>query len=168
MFTSTTAAPPQKKRVLRGRRLVVVDIENVVGGAVATREMAEWGRSVVEASLQVMDGEQIVIGTCHVGLFNAKAAWTCARVKVRSGEDGADIELLDVLTNEGIEGRFDEVVLVSGDGIFADAVSKLSGRGVPVTVASWVESMSAKLRLAASQVVYLDDWAASHTYKEIA
>lgn len=168
MFTLTAVALPQKKRALQGRRLVLVDIENVVGGAVVTREMAEWGRSVIEAALSVAEGEQVVIGTCHLGLFNAKSAWSRARVKVRSGENGADMELLDVLTKEDIDRRFDEIVVVSGDGIFADAVAELAARGVRVTVASWVESLSAKLRLAADHTVYLDDWAADHAYKEIA
>ncbi len=168
MFTLNAVALPQKKRALQGRRLVAVDIENVVGGAVVTQEMAGWARSVIESALDVQEGEQIVIGTSHTGLFNAKAAWPCARVKARSGEDGADLELLDVLTSEGIEQRFDEVVLVSGDHIFVEAVAALGGCGVIVTVASWTQSLSSRLRLAAAHTVYLDDWAGQHTYKEIA
>src|SRR5437870_5832613 len=121
------------KRALQGRRLLVVDIENVAGGAVVTKAMAEWARNVVESALNVVNGEQVVIGTSHLGLFNAKSAWPCARMKVRSGQDGADIELLDVLATEDLARRFDEVVVVSGDGIFADAVARLGGSGVQVT-----------------------------------
>lgn len=168
MFTRQAVALPRKKRALQGRRLVVVDIENVVGGAVRTRSMADWARAVVESTLRVQAGEQIVIGTCHVGLFNAQSAWPCARVRVRSGEDGADVELLDVLTGEGLERRFDEIVLVSGDHYFVDAVAALAGSGVHVTVASWARSLSTRLRLAASQIVYLDETVAWDKAREVA
>lgn len=168
MFTSQAVAPPQKKRALQGRRLVLVDLENVTGGAVMTLAMAEWGRAVLESTLNVKEGEQIVIGTSHLGLFHAKDAWPCARVKVRSGENGADLELLDVLAAENIAERFDEVLLVSGDGIFADVVAHLGYGGVRVTVASWAQSMSTRLRLAAACTVYLDDFTNRHAGEEIA
>lgn len=168
MFTATAAALPQKKRAMRGRRLVVVDIENVAGGAVVTQAMADWARTVVETALHVAAGEQVVIGTSHVGLFNAKDSWPSARVKARSGENGADLELLDVLATERVEDRFDEVALVSGDGLFTDVVAHLGRCGVKVTVVSWKTSMSARLRLAAGCVVYLDGWTASCTQKGIA
>ena len=167
MFTLDAVALPEKKRALQGRRLVVVDIENVAGGALMTQAMAAWARAVVETVLNVQAGEQVVIGTSHAGLFNAKSAWPCARVKARSGENGADIELLDVLMTERIAERFDEVVLVSGDHIFVEAVAALGGSGVSVTVASWAQSLSSRLRLAAANSVYLDDWVSQHTYQEI-
>lgn len=168
MFTQQAVALPLKKRVMRGRRLVVVDIENVVGGAVASREMADQARAVVEAALEVVDGEQVVIGTSHIGLFNSSDAWPSARLRVRSGSNGADLELIDVLTTERVEERFDEVALVSGDGAFTGAVAALGRLGVKVTVASWTASMSARLRLAAANVVYLDGGLAHDIRKEIA
>ena len=51
------------------------------------------------------------------------------------------------------EERYDEVVLASGDGIFADRVADLAGRGVPVTVVSRPGSLSHRLRLAATEVL---------------
>lgn len=168
MFTQQAVALPLKKRAMRGRRLVVVDIENVAGGALVTKAMADWARAVVEATLQVAEGEQVVIGTSHVGMFNASDAWPSARVKVRSGEDGADLELLNVLETEHVEERFDEVLIVSGDGVFADVAAHLARYGVRVTVAAWSTSMSARLRLAADSIVYLDDKMSYGSQKEIA
>lgn len=162
MFTEPAVALPLKKRALRGRRLIAVDLENVAGGAVVTRELADWSRAVIESALDVVAGEQVVIGTSHMGLFNAAAAWPGARLRVRSGPDGADLELLDVLNKEGIEERFDEVALVSGDGIFDAAIARLAGAGVTVTVASWSERLSPRLRIAAGRIVYLDPWADRH------
>lgn len=147
-----------KKRALRGRRLVLVDIENVVGGAAVTPAMAAWARTVIESALLGTHDEQVVIGTSHCGLFNVKDAWPCARVEVRSGPDGADLELLEVLTTEHLASRFDEVVLVSGDGIFAEAVADLGRSGVHVVVAAWADGLSTRLRLAANQTLALDGW----------
>ncbi|WP_445185147.1 NYN domain-containing protein [Pseudonocardia sp. Cha107L01] len=140
---------------------MVVDIENVAGGAVMTEASAAWARDVVVSALAVSDGEQVVIGTSHVGLFHISSVWPGARLRVRSGPNGADLELLEVLTGEHVEERFDEVTLVSGDGIFAEAIAHLGAAGVNVTVASWVESISAKLCLAACRTVYLNDVTAS-------
>lgn len=118
--------------------------------------------------MDVAYGEQVVVGTSHVGLFNVKSAWPCARMRVRSGSDGADLELLEVLATEILEQRFDEVVVVSGDGIFADVVAELAGSGVQVTAAAWAASFSSRLRLAACRTVFLDDWVGHHAVREVA
>jgi NYN domain len=157
VFTRVADALPLKKRALRGRCLVLVDIENVAGGAVMTEAIAGWARDVVVASLALAGCDQIVVGTSHAGLFNVWAVWPRVRLRVRSGANGADLALLDVMQFERIEQRFDEVVLVSGDGIFADLTAHLAAAGVRVTVASWAESLSTRLRLAASHTIYLQD-----------
>ena len=149
---------PSIKRALRGRRLVLVDVENVAGGAVTTHAATSWARLVVDSTLAVMDDEQVVIGTSHCGLFHVKDVWPHARVEVRSGPDGADLELLDVLTTEDLATRFDEVVLVSGDGIFTEAVADLGRRGVRVVVAAWSTGFSRSLQLAAGSTMTLDGW----------
>ena len=43
MFTSTAEAPPQKWR-MRTRRLVLVDIENMIGGAVRDSDSVVWAK----------------------------------------------------------------------------------------------------------------------------
>jgi hypothetical protein len=168
MFTLPAAKLPRKKHSLQGRRLVVVDIENVAGGAVVSLGLARWARDTVVSALQIRHEDQVVVATSHIGFLNTSAAWPSARIKVRSGRDGADVELLQVLMSERVEERFDEVLLVSGDGIFASTVARLGGRGVGVTVASWNESLSARLRLATGRVVLLEQPASGHRYREIA
>ena len=51
---------------------------------------------------------------------------------------------------------FTDVLLVSGDAIFTDAVAALGAQGVTVTVASRPESLSRRLRMAASHTIELD------------
>jgi hypothetical protein len=163
VFTRYAAAFPQKHRAPAGRRLLVVDIENVACGAVRTTAIANWAHDVVAYSLQIEATEQVVVGTSHIGMFHVWSSWPGARLRVRSGENGADLELLDVIEREGIERRFDELAVVSGDGIFTDAVARLGARGVKVTVAAWPQNLSKRLRLAAENIVYLTDGVDSAT-----
>lgn len=156
MFSNKAAALPRKKRVLRGRRLVVVDIENVVGGGVVAAEQAVDARLSIQEAVSLSGCEQVVIGTSHIGVLATWLGWRGPRIVVRSGENGADLALLEVLTGERIEERFDEVVLVSGDGIFTDAVAALGAAGVSVTVVAHTDGCSRRLRMAASRTVFLN------------
>jgi hypothetical protein len=156
MFTDQIQAP-RRKRVLRGRRLVVVDIENAVGGAVMTVEQAATARRAVEVVAGLTGSEHVVIGTSHVGLIPSGLGWPGARLVVRSGADGADLALLSVLTGERIEERFERVVVVSGDGIFTDVVAALGASGVDVSVVARPRSCSRRLRLAAARTLYFEE-----------
>ena len=155
MFSPPPDALPAKKSSLSGRRLVLVDIENVAGGAVHTNQIAIWARAQVEREIQLRQDEPVIIGVSHLWALPTYAAWPGARLLVRSGQDGADLELQGVLRGESLERRFDKVVLVSGDGIFAEDVARLAATGVHVTVAACGSSMSKRLRLSASVVVEL-------------
>ena len=155
MFTTIAAVLPPKKRALRGRRLVVVDIENMVGGSVMTPLQVAQVHSFLEAIGLLRGNDQAVVGASHIGLLSAGLGWKGARLLVRSGENGADLALLEVLTGEFVESRFDEVILVSGDGIFADTVAALAAKGVAVTVVAREDSCSKRLRMAAGRTVYM-------------
>ena len=91
MFTDKTVALPVKQRALRGRRLVAVDIENVVGGAVLDINQAKSAWSELDPKLDLLGDEQIVVGVSHIGAIDAWRARPDARLVVRSGEDGADL-----------------------------------------------------------------------------
>jgi hypothetical protein len=98
--------------------------------------------------------EHVVIGTSHVGLMATGLGWAGPRLVARSGENGADLALLEVLAQERVEERFDEVIIVSGDGIFTDAVAALGAAGVRVVTRP--EACSKRLRMAAGRTVYLN------------
>ncbi|WP_461046752.1 NYN domain-containing protein [Terrabacter koreensis] len=133
-----------------------MDIENVVGGAVLRVEQAEGAHGSVREAAHLDGTEHVVIGTSHIGLVSTGLGWRGSRLVVRSGENGADLALLDVLKGERVEERFDEVVLVSGDGIFADSVAALGAAGVRVTVLAPLGHCSKRLRMAATHVVLFD------------
>lgn len=155
LFTETGRRSPQK-RPAGQRRIVLVDIENVVGGSAEVHDYVAWARAAVERLVSVHPGDLVVIGCGPDGLLDLGCTWTHVRYVVRSGPDGADLALLDVL-KENIARRFTEIVLVSGDGIFADVVAGFAAQGVHTTVIAHRDGLSRRLELAASSVVFLPD-----------
>jgi hypothetical protein len=138
------------------RTLHVVDIENLAGSAIPTSLQVTKVQRLYLARLGFGADDQVVMAASHLGLVNAAVGWPHARYRVRSGRDGADLELLDVLLHEDVASRFRHVVIGSGDGMFRTAALRLTARNVRVTVASRPESLSYLLGRAATDVVYLD------------
>lgn len=155
MFTVMTDALPVKQRLLRGRRLVVVDIENMVGGAVLSQAQADAAWRGIEQVILLRGDDHIVIGASHLSALAAGLSRPSARLLVRSGLNGADSVLLEVLDEENVENRFDEVVVISGDGIFADTIARLGGLGVPVTIVARLGHVARRLRMAAARVALI-------------
>ena len=153
MFTHLAEAPPQKRRT-RTRRLVLVDIENMVGGAVHDSESVVWAKQQFDSLVDLRPGDHVVVGTSHIGLLETGCNWPHARYVVGSGPDGADLALLEVL-EENVAARYGEVVIVSGDGIFTQKVADLTSRGLRVTVIAHPDGLAARLRLAAQHTTYL-------------
>lgn len=102
------------------------------------------------------EADHIILATGRASAKYAGFEWgDKRRFLFRSGVNGADLELLDVLENERIVGRFSDLVLVSGDAIFAESVAALGAQGVTVTVVARTEALSRRLRMAASQTIEL-------------
>lgn len=115
-------------------------------------------QSAIEAVVSPRAGDQLVLacGRQSVGVVGFEWAGR-RRLLFRGGIDGADLELLDVLDTEHVGERFAELVLVSGDGIFAEVISRLAkSSGIDVTVAARTGACSRRLRMAAKKVLYID------------
>jgi hypothetical protein len=138
------------------RALHVVDIENLAGAPIPSlgqvTEVQDWYMT----RLGLGADDQVVMAASHLGLLNAALGWPHARYRVRSGPNGADLELLDVLLHENVAARFSHVVIGSGDGVFRQVAASLADRGVRVTVVSRPGSLAAGLARVAKDVVYLD------------
>jgi len=138
------------------RALHVVDIENLAGAPIPSlvqvNEVQDWYMT----RLGFGADDQVVMASSHLGFLNAALGWPHARYRVRSGPNGADHELLDVLEHEDVAARFGHVVIGSGDWRFSRAAVSLAERGVWVTVVSRRGSLAAVLARAAQDVVYLD------------
>ena len=139
---------------MRTRRLVLVDIENMIGGAVRDSDSVVWAKQQFDYLVDLRPGDHVVVGTSHIGLLETACNWPHARYVMRSGRDGADLALLEVL-DEDVAARFGQVVIVSGDGIFTQKVADLASRGLRVTVVAHPDGLATRLRLATHHITYL-------------
>jgi hypothetical protein len=128
------------------RRIVLIDVENANGGPVQTPAEAQWVHRVLTRTIGLQNGDQVVLA-CNrdrTSIFNIFFAWgESPRIVTGYGRSGADKALISVM-HEDLPGRFAELVLVSGDKIFAKHVAALAARGLPTRVLS--------LRIAATSV----------------
>ncbi len=148
--------PAVARRQFPARRLHLVDIENLVGDSLPSLGQVREVQDLYTRCLGIGTVDQVVIASSHLTWLNAALGWPRARYRVRSGPDGADLALLDVLQHENIVGRFTHVAIGSGDGIFTSAAEGLADAGVWVTVVSRRRALSWRLQRAAAEVTYLD------------
>jgi len=139
------------------RRLVLADVENLLGTASPSHEEVVQIRQEVLDILGDVSFTHFEVACSHRAAAAVRFGFPEGRHQWRSGPNGADLALLDVLAIESGAARFVEVVFASGDGIFAAAAAELTARGVRCTVISRRTSLSARLCLAAAEVFYLDD-----------
>lgn len=142
------------------RTLHLIDIENLTGSASPTSLEVGLCRELYEATF-VGESDLVVIACSHHAFPAVAWEWPRARHLLRSGENGADLALLEVIALEGVSERFGSVVVASGDGIFADCAARLGAAGVHVTAVSRADSLSRTLRLAASHHELLPSFAAT-------
>ena len=126
-------------------------------GQPSARSARHWAFTQLASAFGAMD--QVEVASSHLTLLNAALGWPHARYRVRSGPDGADLALLDVLRHENVALRFTHVAIGSGDHLFAEQAAHLAAHGVWVTVVSRQRSLSPRLALAAREVIFLDTMA---------
>lgn len=134
------------------RRLVLIDVENFNGGPVQTPAQARWCRRMIDNWIKPEEGDLIVLAADVATVTNVYAGWPSHRILPGYGDNGADLQLLEVM-DEDLAARFTEVVLVSGDRIFAEKVSWLAGQGLPTTVYAHEAGLAKRLAFAATAVV---------------
>lgn len=134
------------------RKLFVVDIENAVGAGAIDEESCRSVRSRIERVYNPSTGDLTVIGVSHKNNLFPAHAWDGARVVLKEGHNGADLALESVLSNENVEARFGEVVIVSGDGLFSEQASRLKSLGVRVTVDARARQLARVLAFSCSSV----------------
>jgi len=157
MYAHNAVALPFKQRT--SRRFVALDIENINGGAVGHALLADAAWRDVATAIDLVEDEHVVIGVGPSSLLAAGTSHPGARLVMGRGPSGADHALIEVLSDEHVAERFDEIVIASGDGIFADVAARLALEGAKVTIVARVGHLSTRLRLAAGSVVLLADHA---------
>ena len=138
------------------RKLVVVDIENVVGTGMLTKETVARHMRHIASKCHLSDKDILVIGVSHSkNAFVVALQVPNARIVLRNGKDGADLALKTVLRKERVEERFQEVVIVSGDHAFAEEAQALENKGTHVTIVARRRTLSRKLAHSASRLLRL-------------
>ena len=146
------------EQVREDRTIHLLDVENLLGGPVFTAAQVSLLEHAYASIAGVRDSDQFILATSH---FAAEPTWfgwgrPCRRL-VRSGVDGADLALIDVMTEEGLADRFAHVMLGSGDGIFAEPCARLQSMGSQLTVVSRERlALSRKLAFAVRDVRFLE------------
>lgn len=127
------------------RRIFVIDIENAIGCGVITEGAVLQAKASLDELYSICDQDLVVIGVSHSRNVFPAHAWATARIVLKRGHDGADLALKKVLRDEGIEDRFREVVIVSGDGIFSEEAKFLKDAGLRVTVHAEIRRIATRL-----------------------
>jgi hypothetical protein len=140
---------------MSSRHLVLIDIENLAATASPTTQDVEMVKAALMLLVPDFGTAQRIVACSHHAAPTVAFAFPGARHLWRSGPNGADLALLDVLENERVDQRFGRVTLCSGDGIFASSVARLAAARVDVTVVALKGRLAARLELAARHVVKL-------------
>lgn len=113
------------------RTLHFIDIENLSESMILNEEAVREAKREYLQVIKPGKADQFVIGVSHFNLTAAAFGWGSgvATYSVRSGQDGADLALLNVMEDRQLTDRFQCVSIASGDGIFAGAGRVLRGRG---------------------------------------
>src|SRR4051794_12066089 len=119
----------------RGRRLVLIDVENVVGGPCTTEACARWAKRRLEDELGPFGDawcDQVWVGVDVGGLHNVAWQWPAGRPLEGDGENGADLALLEGLTDDGPP-RFERGLGAGWRGTARTAPTWRSSRSSPTT-----------------------------------
>lgn len=147
----------QRRSAYPARALHLIDIENLAGAGSPDPGQVRELHALYHRQVGLGAMDQVVVASGQLMIRNAGDCWPGARYLVRSGPDGADLELLAVIERERVAERFTNVMIASGDGIFTTAAVCLAAAGCRVTVISRRAALSKRLALAAgSNVIYLD------------
>src|SRR5829696_6714290 len=154
--TLTAVERPSNEDVVTVRSLHLVDVENLIGGtAYAELDVAITAAAYASVA-SVGATDLVVVASSHRTAAATWFGWGPARRVVRSGADGADLALIEIIDTEDVAARFDRVVIGSGDKIFADPSARLQLMGVTVTAVSRASALSRQLRLASRDVRYFE------------
>lgn len=146
-MTNTPPAP--------SRNLILLDIENLTGSASPTSADTDAAIAALRRAVPSYDGDQRVVACSHHAARTVAFCFPGDRQIWRSGPDGADQALLEVLAGERVAERFGRVTICSGDGIFAEPAAWLARSGVEVTVVAMAGHLAGRLELAARHVTLL-------------
>lgn len=149
MTYTTTQTPDSINTNRKLRTHYFIDIENFNGGPVHTIDESNRCYDELSSMLGFDKTAQITIAADITTITNLHQSWNPFRILRGWGENGADLALIESMSNV-ILAEGDDIVVVSGDGIFTDQIDALVARGFQVHVFSEVTALNNRLKLAAT------------------
>jgi|SRR5687768_4501048 hypothetical protein len=144
------------RNLSQGRTVHLLDVENLVGAPRPALSQVVTMMGLYRRRVPAGGMDQYVAAVNHGAMLPVGLALTGIQLLVRSGRDGADEALREVIRLDHLDIRFERVVIGSGDGAFTDLVDWLRGRGVQVVVVSRPGALSRRLGRTAGQVISLE------------
>ena len=148
----------QFERGQRSRKLVVVDLENVLFGrhdGLSQTFIDETRAKILSLSEARRPVDQFLVGCNPQLAFAARDAFPKAQLITRTGTNGADRALVEHLDAIHAAARFTELCIVSGDHEFAELARDARLAGLVVRVVAPSHGLSTELRLQATAAVLL-------------
>jgi hypothetical protein len=136
-----------------GRTAHLIDLENLVGSGRFGVSEATACRSAYDALGLIRPGDHVIVACNPFSAIHVRSPWQGARLLTGHGADGADLALLDAISHERFQHRYDRIVLGSGDGIFTEAVATFRRKVQDVVVVGRPGSIARRLRFAAGRQV---------------
>ncbi|WP_062377081.1 hypothetical protein [Demequina pelophila] len=142
------------------RRLIVVDLENLLGCSPEVASDSCWERALagaLEAVEYRAESDHLVIGVGPDWVFTAAALAPQARLVTRAGRDGADDVLCEWLEDvDDVVARYRDVVIASGDHAFIRPMRRLAAVGRPAILAALPSQAAMGIDYFADQVLWLE------------
>lgn len=141
------------------RTKIYVDLENACGGSALVAQNQTVVRKMIQMFAEQF-ASQVTYSVGPSALQDCPSLvwdWGFARFLPGRGLDGADLALLSAIQSDRFRPNIDNLILVSGDHIFAETVSELKSAGISTTVVAQSRSLSNQLRIAATRVHYLPE-----------
>ena len=140
------------------RAFCVVDLENLAQGSANVGHLSRYLQRVVDSVTSTFQTHITVVATGPRVIDQSPEIlwdWNGCRFLTGHGLDGADKELISVLTDEPAAAASSHILIWSGDHIFSHAASQLRARGCRVSVFGPTGAISAGLKLVANEVTEL-------------
>jgi hypothetical protein len=145
--TSAGRAPAPTPRTLH-----LIDVDNLLGDPTTTNadDIDLVFRSYRHAA-RFTDGDHAVVATGHHAdhVLAIELAWPQVQHRRARGPDGADLALLEAADWAATSGRFERVVIGSGDRIFLVALDRLRAADIQVEFVARARSLATALAVRA-------------------
>lgn len=130
----------------RPRTLHLVDVENLAGDAQPSAAEVATVLDRYREAMSPCAGDLVVLAANRQTAAAAGWAWPGPLVRPTTGPDGADLALLAESEPCNVVGRFERVVIASGDHIFSVRARELRAAGTRVEIVARPGSLAAELR----------------------